>query len=255
MDETNLNNKSRKNDWADALSSIAPPVKKDLPPTNSDALPKTTNSNSNNNQEEKSTYFYSGYKNAGILARSAAYIYDGIILLIITLPFRPDLSIASISPSPTSSMGIPDLTLIISKIVSFAIFQFIVWAIYNIAFEAIYSSTPGKYITGLKVIDKDGKKPLFYITLLRFLTSGLSWITMNIGHAMVHYRADRLSLHDIMSSTRVVEDKNSSIFNLPPPPEKLVILATPLAFTISLLGFTYMVTQLFIAIAKTVSSY
>ena len=39
--------------------------------------------------------------------------------------------------------------------------------------------------------------------MLRFFAGGLSWLALNLGHAMVGWRRDRRALHDLIAGTQV----------------------------------------------------
>ncbi len=76
--------------------------------------------------------------------------------------------------------------------------------LYFIGFEAsAWRATPGKRWLGLEVEDLQGKPPGLARAALRFFAGILSWITLNLGHAMVAFRADGRALHDLIAGTRV----------------------------------------------------
>ena len=75
---------------------------------------------------------------------------------------------------------------------------------WSLGFEASRGqATPGKRALGLQVIRMDGQAMTVGIVLRRFLAAGLSWLTLNLGHAMAAF-APYLALHDRLSHTRVV---------------------------------------------------
>lgn len=77
---------------------------------------------------------------------------------------------------------------------------------WSVAFEASpWQATPGKRLLGLRVVDADGHRPTLRSALLRFLTAGLSWLSLNLGHALAAV-PPHLALHDRLSGTRVVRD-------------------------------------------------
>lgn len=76
-----------------------------------------------------------------------------------------------------------------------------VWAL---AFEAsAWQATPGKRALRLTVTDAVGQRLPVQRVLVRFLAAGLSWLTLNLGHAMAAF-APHLALHDRLSQTRVI---------------------------------------------------
>lgn len=77
------------------------------------------------------------------------------------------------------------------------------WAV---AFEASrWQATPGKRLLGLRVVDAQGRRLDVGRALLRHLAAGLSWLSLNLGHALAAV-PPHLALHDRLSGTRVVAD-------------------------------------------------
>ncbi|HEY2344884.1 MAG TPA: RDD family protein [Xanthomonadaceae bacterium] len=71
-------------------------------------------------------------------------------------------------------------------------------------FEASgWQATPGKRMVGIKVTDADGARISRGRALGRFFAAGLSWLTLNIGHALAAWTPDRRALHDYLADTRV----------------------------------------------------
>ncbi len=80
-----------------------------------------------------------------------------------------------------------------------------VLACYFIAFEAsAWAATPGKRLLKLRVADMAGAPPGLRRAALRFAAGGLSWLTLNIGHAMAGLRRDHRALHDLVAGTQVL---------------------------------------------------
>ena len=65
-------------------------------------------------------------------------------------------------------------------------------------------ATPGKRALGLVVTDAQGKRLKGGHALLRFFAAGLSWLLLNIGHALALLPPQHLALHDRLSDTRVL---------------------------------------------------
>lgn len=79
-------------------------------------------------------------------------------------------------------------------------------ALYHLAFEAAPGqATPGQRALGLRVVDANGGRIGHGRALLRHAAGTLSWLTLNIGHALVLLRPDRRALHDLIAGTRVVQ--------------------------------------------------
>jgi uncharacterized RDD family membrane protein YckC len=78
-------------------------------------------------------------------------------------------------------------------------------ALYFVGFEAsAWAATPGKRLLGLRVAGLDGRRAALRRVLLRFVAGALSWLTLNIGHALAGWRADRRALHDLVAGTQVL---------------------------------------------------
>lgn len=76
--------------------------------------------------------------------------------------------------------------------------------VWSLGFEcSSWQATPGKRALGLRVTNAGGGRLTPRNALLRFLAAGLSWLTLNLGHAMVTL-PPHLALHDRLSHTRVI---------------------------------------------------
>lgn len=67
-----------------------------------------------------------------------------------------------------------------------------------------WQGSPGKRVLGLRVVPRDGTRPGFVRTVGRQIAGLLSWLTLNLGHALAAIGPEHLALHDRLSSTRVV---------------------------------------------------
>lgn len=100
-------------------------------------------------------------------------------------------------------------------------------------------ATPGQQALGLRVSDPDGARIGTARALARHAAGALSWITLNIGHAVALVPPARLALHDRVSGTRVVHDVTGSGSRLPLwamawiGAQALLLLWITLAFTVS----------------------
>lgn len=83
--------------------------------------------------------------------------------------------------------------------------------LWSVGFESSrWQATPGKRALGLVVTGADGKKLKTGHALQRFLASSLSWLTLNLGHAMVALPPKHLALHDRLSDTRVLRERDDA---------------------------------------------
>jgi uncharacterized RDD family membrane protein YckC len=77
-------------------------------------------------------------------------------------------------------------------------------AAYFIGMEASSrQATLGKQLLGLKVTALDGSRPGLARVAGRFFAAGLSWLTLNLGHALAAWTRERRALHDFLAGTRV----------------------------------------------------
>lgn len=78
-------------------------------------------------------------------------------------------------------------------------------AAYFIGFEASsWRATPGKRLLRLQVRAVTGGDAGLLRMLLRFFAGGLSWLLLNLGHALAGWRSDRRALHDLIAGTQVL---------------------------------------------------
>lgn len=64
-------------------------------------------------------------------------------------------------------------------------------------------ATLGKRWVGLKVTDREGRPLTLARSLGRFVAATLSWLTLNLGHALAAWTHERRALHDYVAGTRV----------------------------------------------------
>ena len=84
-------------------------------------------------------------------------------------------------------------------------------ALYFITFEAsTWQATPGKRAFGLRVIAINKASLSWSRAALRYLAGSLSWLTLNLGHAMAAFRRDGRALHDLIAGTAVMQRDTGS---------------------------------------------
>lgn len=67
-----------------------------------------------------------------------------------------------------------------------------------------WQGSPGKRLLGLKVTDLAGEPLSLSRALLRHATGLLSWLTLNLGHAVAMLPPEKRALHDRLAGTRVL---------------------------------------------------
>lgn len=84
-------------------------------------------------------------------------------------------------------------------------------ALYFIGFEASSrQATPGKQWLGLRVCTLDGQRPGLGRTVVRFVAGGLSWLSLNLGHALAAWTPRKQALHDLIAGTVVVVETQTT---------------------------------------------
>ncbi|QIL19510.1 RDD family protein [Thermomonas sp. HDW16] len=76
--------------------------------------------------------------------------------------------------------------------------------------QSRWQATPGMRAFGLRVTDAQGRRLKAGHALQRHLAAGLSWLTLNIGHAMALLPPQHLAMHDRVSDTRVLRREQSN---------------------------------------------
>lgn len=107
---------------------------------------------------------------------------------------------------PAAMAAIGQLQLALLKLVGLPALVFALLALaWHAGFEQTrWQASPGKRALGLRVTDETGGKPGLARSVGRHLAGALSWITLNLGHAMAALPPRHVALHDLPSGTRVV---------------------------------------------------
>jgi uncharacterized RDD family membrane protein YckC len=97
-----------------------------------------------------------------------------------------------------------------SALITMAVSWLVVYAVagllYHVGFEqSPWQGSPGKHALRLRVVDAASDGPVaLYQSILRHVAGALSWITLNLGHAMAALPPQKRALHDYLSGTRVI---------------------------------------------------
>jgi len=189
---------------------------------------------------------------AGFWKRYVAYFIDivlvYIVLELLTRMFFSDRGAGeqmqallsavqnhqSLSPDQTAQLERTAAAL--SGLVVFSSIAYMVIAgIYFVLCESsAWQATLGKRLIGIKVVDAAGERIGPGRALGRFFAAGLSWLTMNIGHAMAAWTSEHRALHDFVADTRVenVDPSRSQM----PLWGWLIIGAHALVFVLCIIG-------------------
>ena len=69
--------------------------------------------------------------------------------------------------------------------------------------SSTWQATLGKRLVGIKVTDIEVRRIGLGRASARFLAAALSWLTLNLGHALAAWTPQRRALHDYVAGTRV----------------------------------------------------
>jgi len=94
---------------------------------------------------------------------------------------------------------------LVATLTAMALLLFGVSTLYFAGFEAsAWQATPGKRLARLQVRAADGGPAGLARALLRHLAGAISWLLLNLGHAIAGWRRDRRALHDLIAGTQVL---------------------------------------------------
>lgn len=68
-----------------------------------------------------------------------------------------------------------------------------------------YQASVGKYILGMKIVDKEGKGITFWRASARLVSKVLSYTIASIGFLMIAFTDKKRGLHDLIVDTYVIE--------------------------------------------------
>lgn len=103
-----------------------------------------------------------------------------------------------------------------SALVGMALSWLVVYAVvgllYHVGFEqSSWQGSPGKHALRLRVVDAATDGPVALVrSILRHLAGALSWLTLNLGHALAAVPPQKRALHDYLSGTRVTMPADAS---------------------------------------------
>lgn len=98
---------------------------------------------------------------------------------------------------------------LVSGVWAMALPWLLAYAVLALAWHVIgerspWQASPGKHALGLQVTDLQGRRLSWSRALLRNVSSGLSWLTLNLGHALALLPPQKRALHDYIAGARVV---------------------------------------------------
>ena len=150
---------------------------------------------------------------AGFWRRFAAWILDGLLLSLVTLPFT-----LQFGGDAAAQAGRASATGTISTVVG--------WLYYALMESSAKQATVGKMALGIVVTDLEGRRIGFGRATGRYFAKILSALILGIGFLMAGFTERKQALHDMVASTLVVKAEAPSQARsisgpmppLPPPP-------------------------------------
>ena len=210
------------NDWSATLSRLQPSASP--PPEDSSSGPTG------------GAHFY---------WRAAAWALDLVpfeilfVLLLWLFPAPPLHSLSSIVP-------------IVFHVMWLALFCMVPYCLYHVYWEHEYQTTPGKWLLGLSV--EYTTLPSWSQAAMRLLACCLSWTMLNVGHAMMMWRTDRKSLHDLITSTRVVRPYPQTLWGFNQPPSSFQYLLAVLAIGVQVIALLASLVMVVVSVINDASS-
>jgi uncharacterized RDD family membrane protein YckC len=130
-------------------------------------------------------------KNAGLLRRLGAILYDSLLVLAVlflaTIPFIAVRGGDAVDPETLSYQ----LTMLAAAYLFF------------VGFWIRSGSTLGMLAWGLRVEGEDGRPPGIGKASIRFFAAILSWLPLGLGFLWQLWDKDNLTWHDRLSGTRL----------------------------------------------------
>lgn len=137
---------------------------------------------------------------AGFWIRFGAKLIDGLIMMIVTLPFSFIFPIQFVF-NPGS---MPDFTKILAQQGIIALLNVLVAMLYTWLMVGRYGATLGKMLVGIKVVTPDGQRISYLRAFARYWAELVSQLTCYIGYIIAAFDDEKRALHDHMCNTRVV---------------------------------------------------
>jgi uncharacterized RDD family membrane protein YckC len=151
---------------------------------------------------------------AGFLRRLAALMIDGVLLGVATYALLILMLIVVgagtgglLTLFEASATGQPPSgPLLIVFVLGLYVLPFVMrWAYFTYFTSSAWQATPGKRAVGIKVVDLEGRRIGRGRAAGRWFAAALSYLTFYIGFLMAAFTDRKQALHDLVASTRVVD--------------------------------------------------
>jgi uncharacterized RDD family membrane protein YckC len=139
---------------------------------------------------------------AGLITRSISFFVDALIIAALYTGSR----FGMIAVKSMLVLSLPRLTHFIGEVFTWTT-SFLLIPTYYILFWTVAARTPGKWLLGLRLVTKDGKKVRFGRACLRFVAFTVSIAPFFVGLIAIAFDRRRRAWHDRIAGTLVVYDR------------------------------------------------
>jgi uncharacterized RDD family membrane protein YckC len=150
-------------------------------------------------------------KYGGFWRRFWAAVIDGILISIVTWPFRLGAGLSTLGVMLANRNGefnAAALAAAIAAGVTAMMVKVVVsWLYFAIMESTVNQASLGKMVLGLKVTDMNGGRISFARATGRVLASFLSTLILCFGYIMIAFTEKKQGLHDMLTNTLVVRAK------------------------------------------------
>jgi uncharacterized RDD family membrane protein YckC len=143
---------------------------------------------------------------AGFWRRVAAFIVDGLLLSVVTVPLTLAFGGYDYQADPAAASSASTLSTVIT------------WLYYALMESSAKQATVGKMALGIVVTDLEGRRIGFGRATGRHFAKILSALIIGIGFLMVAFTQRKQGLHDMLAGTLVVKGQAPSALPAPPAP-------------------------------------
>jgi uncharacterized RDD family membrane protein YckC len=152
-----------------------------------------------------------GVSYGGFWRRFWASVIDGILISIVTWPFRLGAGLSTLGVMLANRNGEFNAAALAAAIAAgltaMMVKVIVSWLYYAIMESTINQASLGKMVLGLKVTDMNGGRISFARATGRVLASFLSTLILCVGYIMIAFTEKKQGLHDMLTNTLVVRTK------------------------------------------------
>jgi uncharacterized RDD family membrane protein YckC len=144
---------------------------------------------------------------AGPWPRLAAFLVDLMMVSALASTLwalvAPTLGV-TIKPPPENFSSFEEISRFMRDQSPYLGFFQLCWFLIDVAFNGRFGATPGKLITGLRIVREDGRPLGYPRAAVRFGARLLVETLFYLGFLPVFFRRDRRGVHDLLAGTRVI---------------------------------------------------